>query len=404
MHMSSETLMNTPKPHRDFGLVKRANAEGYLLIMLIAFALSVVLTRVYLDLANYPRIGGDGPYHIAHVLWGGLLLFAGAVLPLAFMNRRMFSLSAVLTGAGMGLFIDEVGKFITSTNDYFVPLAAPIIYVFFVGTVIFYLRVRSARTDGSRRTLYTSLDRLSDVVDHSLDAQAREHLHDALERVLYDATASDDMKVLAEALIHVLNDPALDIAPQEDGPLVRLRDRALAFEKRWFTRSKARLALSGALLVLSIFPLLTLLSTLSTLADPAMADALIFDWVIASDPRFLGPNSFVWQIVLLVLQGLIGFGIFVSGLLLLLRRDDIATRIGFLCLLVSLTVVNMLTFYFNQFTAVVTASIELIVLLAITRYRTRFLNQGDTPEVMAQMLKPIHVPSLAHKTASDNPG
>jgi hypothetical protein len=68
MHMSSETTMSTPTPKRDYGLVKRANAEGYLLIMLIAFALSVIGTRVYLDLANYPRIGGDGPYHIAHVL------------------------------------------------------------------------------------------------------------------------------------------------------------------------------------------------------------------------------------------------------------------------------------------------------------------------------------------------
>jgi hypothetical protein len=77
-----------------------------------------------------------------------------------------------------------------------------------------------------------------------------------------------------------------------------------------------------------------------------------------------------------------------------LRRDDTATRLGFLCLLVTLTVVNMLTFYFNQFTAVVTASVELALLLAITRFRTRFLNQGDTPQVMAQMLKPIHVPSL----------
>jgi hypothetical protein len=395
MHMSSETTMSTPTPKRDYGLVKRANAEGYLLIMLIAFALSVIGTRVYLDLANYPRIGGDGPYHIAHVLWGGLLLFAGAVMPLTFMNRRMFDISAVLTGAGMGLFIDEVGKFITSSNDYFAPLAAPIIYVFFVATVIFYLRVRSARTSGSRRTLYKALDRMTDVADHALDAQQREQQHNLLERVLYDEHASDDMKALAEGLMNVLNHPALDIRPREEGVIARLRSRLEALERLYFTRMRARVALAGGLMILSIFPLVTLMSTVTTLADPAMADALIFDWVLTSDPRFLGPASFLWQIVLLVLQGVVGAGIFASGVLLLLRRDDIATRIGFMCLLVTLTVVNMLTFYFNQFAAVVTASVELALLLAITRFRTRFLNQGDTPQVMAQMLKPIHVPSLS---------
>ena len=48
--------------------------------------------------------------------------------PLLFANRWALGTSAVLAGIGVGLFIDEVGKFLTQTNDYFFPPAAPIIY------------------------------------------------------------------------------------------------------------------------------------------------------------------------------------------------------------------------------------------------------------------------------------
>jgi hypothetical protein len=67
---------------------------------------------------GYPQIGND-VLHIAHALWGGLLLLVALMLPLAFANRRFLQASAWLGGVGAGLFIDEVGKFITQANDYF---------------------------------------------------------------------------------------------------------------------------------------------------------------------------------------------------------------------------------------------------------------------------------------------
>lgn len=36
---------------------------------------------------NYPRVFGNGTLHIAHVLWGGLLLFIATIYPLIFANR-----------------------------------------------------------------------------------------------------------------------------------------------------------------------------------------------------------------------------------------------------------------------------------------------------------------------------
>ena len=107
------------KPLAGLGLrkaIKRADAERLLLLMLLSFAASVVLTRVYLQLTGYPQIGG-GELHIAHMLWGGLLLFVGAMLMLIVANRWVLPTGAILTGIGVGLFIDEVGKFITKYND-----------------------------------------------------------------------------------------------------------------------------------------------------------------------------------------------------------------------------------------------------------------------------------------------
>lgn len=129
---------------RPFDWVVLKTAERSLLIMLMGFALSVIGTRWFLALTGFPRIGG-GDLHLAHALWGGALLFVGALLPLVWGGRRVHDVAAASVGVGMGLFIDEVGKFITTRNDYFYPAAAPIIYSTFLLSTVLFLWVRRRR-------------------------------------------------------------------------------------------------------------------------------------------------------------------------------------------------------------------------------------------------------------------
>jgi hypothetical protein len=119
----------------------RQGAERYLLLTIVSFIVAVVGTRWFLQATGYPQVGG-GELHIAHMLWGGLLLVVAAVLPLLFVAERVLALSAILAGAGTGLFIDEVGKFITASNDYFYPLAAPLIYGLVLALALVFLLVR----------------------------------------------------------------------------------------------------------------------------------------------------------------------------------------------------------------------------------------------------------------------
>jgi hypothetical protein len=167
--------------------VRREGGETYLFLTLLSFGASVALTRLFLELTGYPQLGGS-TLHIAHVLWGGLFLFIGAILPLIYANRWVYIVTSILAGLGVGLFIDEVGKFITQTNDYFYPAAAPIIYAFFLLTVLVYLQVRRPKRRSARAELYRALDTLAEVLDRDLDQEEREELE---KRLLFVKNAGE---------------------------------------------------------------------------------------------------------------------------------------------------------------------------------------------------------------------
>lgn len=96
----------------------------------IAGVLSVLAIRSFLMLTGYPQIGNES-LHIAHVLYGGMILMV-AFLLLLLSDKPNKLLAALLGGIGFGFFIDEVGKFVTQDNDYFYEPAALIMYVIFL--------------------------------------------------------------------------------------------------------------------------------------------------------------------------------------------------------------------------------------------------------------------------------
>jgi hypothetical protein len=353
--------------------LKRPGAEYYLLLTLLSFALSITLTRTFLFVTGYPQIGGGG-LHIAHVLWGGLILFIAALLPLIIANRWVYTLGAILSGIGVGLFMDEVGKFITQDNNYFYPPAAPIIYAFFLLTVLVYFQVRRPAPRNPRDELYKSLDSLEDVLDHNLDALEREELVKRLQFVAQQ-TDQPNLARLAQELLDFLvwENITLSSSPPGfwSGFSSRIQTSFQEFQARSLTRLRFRAILAGGVGAMGLVALSKLGQTLIASFAPASLErtlsALIEVGVLT------GEAGLNWFLARVVLEGAVGLMLFLSATLLALGKERLGIWGSYFSLLLSLTTVDLLLFYFEQFSMIATAFFQFILLVSVIDYRRRYL-------------------------------
>jgi hypothetical protein len=352
--------------HRIRRPVRREGADRYLRFTLLSFAASVIVTRLFLALTGYPQVG-NSQFHVAHVLWGGLLLFIATLLPLVLANRWVYITGAVLSGAGVGLFIDEVGKFITQNNDYFYPAAAPIIYAFFLLTVLVYLQVRRPPARDARAELYRAFDSLQELLDQDLDAQERAGLEARLRQVASQADHPDLVR-LANALLDCLASDALYLAPDVPSFWERWQARLQTFEIRWGDRRRLKTILAVGLGVLGVWAFANLVVLLVIALEPGQIVATLL-----TTGRVASPRAAILFVVRLALEGSVGLLLLVGTGLLAVGQERRGISIGYFGLLLSLTTINLLVFYFDQFSAVTGSLIQFGMVLGLAYYRRRYL-------------------------------
>jgi hypothetical protein len=334
--------------------VRRVGGETYLLLMLVSFGGSVILTRWYLELAGYPQIGG-GELHIAHALWGGLLLFIASALPLLFAGRAALPISAVLSGIGIGLFADEVGKFITARNDYFYPAALPIVYAIFLIAALVYLRYRRRPLrEDPRSQLMAALDELEEAVERDLEPSELQLLEERLTSVQRHAT-SEDQRRLAGTLLDYARSPRTRIVVERHGPIERLA--------RWWQARRDRiLGRRGAAWLYNATLTVTVIRAVITLG--ALTIGLVSAFAGArssSDPVGM---------VQLFVEGFTA-ALLVPGILLVaIGRARAGLRLASLSLGLALLVQDTIGFYLNQFDAVWSALFHLVLLVGLVLYQT----------------------------------
>jgi hypothetical protein len=156
--------------------------SGELLELFLVSAIStLLLVRFFLHVTGYPSVGGSR-FHIAHLLYGGALLTAAAVLLLAFIGSRIQRLASVVGGIGFGLFIDELGKFITRDNNYFFQPTIALIYVVFVLLFVLFRFLSQVRRLTPTEYLLNAVALTQEVVINDLEADDRRRALRYLDR------------------------------------------------------------------------------------------------------------------------------------------------------------------------------------------------------------------------------
>lgn len=336
---------------RDFQAVDRLEA------FFVSAVSAVLVVRLGLHLTGYPALRGD-TLHVAHILWGGLLMLVALVALLSFLGRAAERMGAVLGGIGFGLFVDEIGKIVTRDNDYFYQPAVALIYVVFVVVFLVVHAIHQRREYRPVEYVINALRETEELALHDLDAEERERALAWLER---SGVENPLVRALADALSRV--EPLPFAGP---GWPARARDRA-----RSLYRTLAGLpGFDLALIVLFVGQLVVKLAFGALLIFVVgLGHEEIFDvaFVGRTLERFRELSGL--EIAQLAASGLAA--VFVAlGVTRLARSRVLAYAMFERAILVSILLVQPFSFYREQFAALVELGFNLALLIALRTMRS----------------------------------
>ena len=147
-----------------------------------------------------------------------------------------------------------------------------------------------------------------------------------------------------------------------------------SFEKI-FTRARLKITLIIGLGAIGVYSVVSLVNLVifSVQALQGTASSLFYD--LEAYPFISSP---IWIVTRVAVQGLVGTVSLVAAIFFLIRKERLAVILSILGLTVSLTVVNILIFYLDQFSAAIGALVEFTLLLGVLSYRRRYMKPETT--------------------------
>ncbi|MFL6047035.1 MAG: hypothetical protein ACJ72M_18260 [Propionibacteriaceae bacterium] len=349
----------TPNPF----IMVSDRSSRLMLIVLVSCALTVAVTRLFLVLTGYPQIGGS-TFHLAHALWGGLALFLASTMALVVQNRGAAVIIALLTGVGFGLFVDEVGKFITQKNDYFFPLAAPIVYASLLLILVLTDLARRHQLRNPRAHLLAAISLSQTVADGTATATEmtamRNHIGKARTGSLDDASA---------ALLSGI-ETSMALADRVQEPFAFAGRAARRIRRRfvsWLPVNRARRFARWALAlfcVLGLFQLLLLIGVVFTPEGIRRALTLsVRDQPVGEFGKIIFLITWGLNAIVAALAGIAWWALRPKRL-----RRQIALSCGYGAMLLMLLLGNLLSSYVYQFAILVEVGLQVITLGLLLRW------------------------------------
>ncbi len=374
-------------------LLRSVRAETLLENFFVAAITSVLVIRLYLSLTGYPQLG-TGHFHIAHVLWGGLLMLIAIIMLLTFLNNSVKDLAAVIGGMGFGAFIDEIGKLITSDNDYFFQPAVALIYIFFI---LLYLVIRIIGREQQLSCddrIVNAFDVMKEISAHKMRPEDRQ-----LALTLLRDCPEGIVRKNLEAIL--LNTPP----DYTNGMSLALRFKSLV--NRWYGYAVTRWWFNGTVIgffafvsITSLYSLIVAVQWSTGLALGISGAVLLVGVLLLEKQSRLRNLHLLVSVVIIVVSILVTWSLLVSlkvypfsflnwahfvftsvsgiitvvGLLIMTVSRLRAYHIFRLSILVSIFLTQVLAFYQSQFLALAGLIVNILILLAL-RY---MINNEET--------------------------
>lgn len=258
-----------------FALYRNVRARDQLEIFLVSAVTSLLLVRLYLQVTGFPQIGGGG-LHIAHMLFGGIFMLAALTVSLTFLGTRAQRLTALLGGIGFGVFIDEIGKFVTRDNDYFFKPAIGIIYAIFVILYLVFSFLSRRQRLSSREYQINTLAQFEEAVAHDMDPHEKQQAYDLLSRSSQSSHITQQLLAMLDSVETVRQRPHNWVERQ----LVRGGELYARFWKQRGSRKLVQIFFITESVVFLTGVLINVYPSLNSLQDLLRNQVTYGDWLI----------------------------------------------------------------------------------------------------------------------------
>ncbi len=337
-------------------VVRDAAGPRYFELVLVSTIVAILGIRGYLELAGYPQIGGGG-LHIAHMLWGGLLMLVALVLTLAFLNQSAKRWAAIAGGAGFGTFIDELGKFITSDNDYFFRPTIGIIYILLILLFLAFRWLGSARDLSPEERLVNAAAMLPELLMDGATPGERERALALLDASGRQGPAPDAIRAA------VLTVAEVGARPVRQGTLEDRLAAMLARVRTYFDRFLASRLFPRLLLGVFVLSALADLLILLVVVGALLAAAFIPDATFTVDLETMELLTGVSSIVSAALT--------ITGVFRLRRSRREALVYFRRALLFSIFFTDVFLFLQHELAALQNLTFDVLLLLAVDALQRR---------------------------------